>query len=44
MSDPTPKEIRDAYQDYRDARLMGWQFNDEKCLCPTCAAPKIILQ
>ena len=36
--------VWDEQDGYRDARLMGWEFNDEKCLCPTCAAPKIILQ
>ena len=40
------KKIRvwDEQDGYRDARLLGWEFNDEKCHCPRCAAPKVILQ
>ena len=34
----------DEQDGYKQARLMGWEFNDEKCLCPTCAAPKVLLQ
>ncbi len=34
----------DEQDGYAKARLAGWEFNDEKCLCPECAAPKVILQ
>jgi len=36
--------VWDEQDGYRDARLLGWTFNDEKCHCPRCAAPKIVLQ
>lgn len=36
--------VWDEQDGYRDARRLGWEFNDEKCLCPRCAAPKVILQ
>jgi hypothetical protein len=40
------KKIRvwDEQDGYRDARRLGWEFNDEKCHCPRCAAPKVLLQ
>ena len=31
----------DEQDGYAQARLMGWEFNDEKCLCPRCAAPMV---
>lgn len=36
--------VWDEVDGYTKARLVGWEFNDEKCLCPECAAPKIVLQ
>lgn len=36
--------VWDEQDGYAKARVAGWEFNDEKCLCPECAAPKILLQ
>ena len=40
--------VWDQQDGYAKARVAGWEFgstdNDEKCLCPRCAAPRIVLQ
>jgi len=38
------RRVWDEQDGYRDARLLGWDFNEEKCLCPECAAKSVILQ
>jgi hypothetical protein len=41
---PTKIRVWDEQDGYRDARLLGWVFSDEKCHCPKCAAPRVVLQ
>lgn len=38
------KRVWDQQDGYRDARLLGWDFNDEKCFCPGCGVKPVVLQ
>ena len=43
---PIIQRIRvwDEQDGYRDARRLGWQFDDAKCLCPECGAKAVVVQ
>lgn len=34
----------DEQDGYAKARLLGWQFDDEKCHCPKCGAKAVLIQ
>jgi hypothetical protein len=36
--------VWDEQDGYTKARLAGWVFDDEKCLCPKCAAKPVLVQ
>ena len=36
--------VWDEQDGYVRARMAGWAFDDEKCLCPKCAAKPVIVQ
>jgi len=36
--------VWDEQDGYARARLAGWVFDDEKCLCPKCAAKPVLVQ
>lgn len=38
------RRVWDEQDGYRDARRLGWDFNDEQCACPECAAKAVIIQ
>lgn len=36
--------VWDEQDGYRTARLLGWDFNDETCVCPTCNSKPDVIQ
>jgi hypothetical protein len=38
------RRVWDQQDGYRTARLLGWDFNDEKCACPKCGAKPDLVQ
>jgi len=36
--------VWDEQDGYATARVAGWSFDEEKCLCPKCAVKLVVLQ